>query len=103
MYYMKSYTAQIIYRIKCNENTTEQYDEQWRLIFADDEQGAIHLAREIARQEESAFADRHGRIIEWQFVAVKDIQEVPLTNGSLLFSQLKEATPIASPVWAELR
>jgi hypothetical protein len=98
---MKSYTAQIIYRIKCNGTTTEQYDEQWRLIYAADEREALFQAKTIATQEEMAFVDRHGRAIAWELVAVKDIQEVALGNGVLLFSELKEAHPVASPVWAD--
>jgi hypothetical protein len=98
---MKHYTAQIIYRIKCNGTTTEQYDEQWRLIFATDDREALLHAKAIAKEEEMAFVDRHGRAIAWELVAVKHIQEVALTNGMLLFSELKEASPVASPVWAD--
>lgn len=98
---MKSYTAQIIYRIKCNGTTTEQYDEQWRLIYANDEREALFHAKAIAQEEEMAFVDRHGRAITWELVAVKHIQEVALSNGVLLFSELKEAHPVASPVWSD--
>jgi hypothetical protein len=98
---MKNYTAQIIYRIKCDGITTEQYDEQWRLIFATDDRDALFQARATAKEEEATFVDRHGRTISWELVAVKDLQEIKLRHGTLLFSELKEAQPVASPVWTE--
>lgn len=98
---MKTYTAQIIYRIKCDGITTEQYDEQWRLIFGTDDRDALFHARVVAKEEEATFVDRHGRAITWELVAVKDLKEVDIKNGSLLFSELKEAQPVASPLWTE--
>ncbi|MDR3680144.1 MAG: DUF4288 domain-containing protein [Flavipsychrobacter sp.] len=97
---MKTYTAQIVYCIECEGRPTDQYEEQWRLVFAEDERLALDEARAIAKNEEQTIIDRHGRDIRWQLVAVKDIQEVTLTNGSLLFSVVKEAEPIAAPVWS---
>ena len=96
---MKTYTAQIIYCIECEERPTDQYEEQWRLVFAADEHAALEEARAISKNEEVTIIDRHGRNICWRLVAVKDIQEVSLENGSLLFSMIKDAEPIAAPVW----
>jgi hypothetical protein len=45
---MRSFTAQIIYRIECEGNSTDQYEEQWRLVYADDEATALALARKPA-------------------------------------------------------
>lgn len=98
---MNTYTAQIIYRINCSEACTEQYEEQWRLIFAEDSREALAQARKVAKEEECTFIDRHGRTIGWQMVAIKDIQEISLKQGALLFSAVKEVEPIAAPVWTE--
>ncbi len=96
---MNPYTAQIIYRIKCESIGTEQYDEQWRLVFAEDERDALYKARAIAKKEEATFIDRHGRTVTWELIAVKDLKPVELTNGALLFSSVKEVEPIAAPLW----
>jgi len=96
---MKSFTARIIYKIECEGVSTEQYEEQWRLIFADDERQALQQARELAVTEVSAFPDRHGRTISWKLIAIKDLQETPLQHGTLLFSVIREAEPVAAPVW----
>lgn len=99
--YMKTYTAQIIYRIKCGNTGTEQYDEQWRLIIANDERDALNKAKEVGKQEEAMFVDRHGRPVEWAMIAIKDIHEIDLQHGALLHSAVKEIEPIAAPVWEE--
>ena len=41
----QSYVAQLIYRISCAGIYEEQYEEQWRLIFANDEREAKWLKK----------------------------------------------------------
>lgn len=97
---MKSFTAQIIYRIECEGMPTDQYEEQWRLIYASDQLHALTVAKETGKNEETTFIDRHGRTICWRMLAVKDLQPVELNNGSLLFSTVREAEPVAAPLWS---
>lgn len=96
---MKSFTAQIIYRIECEGLPTDQYEEQWRLVYADTHENALAIARETGKQEEATFIDRHGRTMCWRMLAVKDLQPVELTNGGLLFSVVREAEMVAAPLW----
>lgn len=98
---MKAYTAQIIFRIKCGGVASEQYEEQWRLLYAADDRSALQEARRIGAADATTFVDRHGRTIKWELVAIKDLQPVSLENGSLLISTVKEVEPVAAPVWAE--
>ena len=98
---MRSFTAQIIYRIECEGLPTDQYEEQWRLIYADDEQIALTKARQAGKDEESTFIDRHGRTMCWRLLAVKDLQPIELTNGGLLFSMVREAEMVAAPLWMQ--
>ena len=97
---MKTYTTQIVYCIECEGRPTDQYEEQWRLVYAENEQAAVIEARKIGNNEETTIIDRHGRDIRWRLIAVKDLQEVALSNGCLLFSLVKEVEPIAAPVWS---
>ncbi len=97
---MSSFTAQIIYRIECDGLPTDQYEEQWRLVYADNEDQALLIARETGTNEETTFIDRHGRTMCWRMLAVKDIQPVELKNGGLLFSMVREAEMVAAPLWA---
>ena len=97
----QAFVAQLIYRILCAGIFEEQYEEQWRLIFAEDERAALAAAREIGATDETIFADRHGRMIQWQLIAVKDLQSINLQHGSLLASSVREVAPVAAPVWAQ--
>lgn len=97
---MKTFVAQIVYRIECEEQSTDQYEEQWRLIFAEDEAVALREAQQVGKDEEATIIDRHGRTIIWRLLAVKDLQPIEIGNGELLFSVVKEIEPIAAPVWS---
>jgi len=97
---MRSFTAQIIYRIECEGLPTDQYEEQWRLVYADNEENALVIAREMGKNEDATFIDRHGRTMCWRMLAIKDLQPVELTNGGLLFSMVREAEMVAAPLWA---
>ena len=97
---MRSFTAQIIYRIECEGLPTDQYEEQWRLVYADNEEDALVIAREMGKNEDATFIDRHGRTMCWRMLAIKDLQPVELTNGGLLFSMVREAEMVAAPLWA---
>ncbi len=97
---MKSYTAQIIYRIECEGSPTDQYEEQWRLVYGHDDEHALAVARETGEKEAMAFVDRHGRTICWKMLAIKDLQPVELKDGGLLFSIVREAEMVPAPLWA---
>ncbi len=97
--FMKAFTAQIIYRIECEGLPTDQYEDQWRLVYANNVEEAIAEAREAGRKEESTFIDRQGRTMCWRMLAVKDLQPVELKNGGLLFSMVREAEILPAPLW----
>ncbi len=97
---MQSFTAQIIYRIECEGLPTDQYEEQWRLVYADSMEHALTEAKAAGSREETTFIDRHGRTMCWRMLAVKDLQPIELKNGGLLFSMVREAEMVAAPLWA---
>lgn len=78
---------------------TDQYEEQWRLVYAESETMALHEARKAGQNEEATFIDRHGRTICWRMLAVKDLQPVELKNGGLLFSMVREPEMVPAPLW----
>ena len=97
---MNAYTAQIIYSIECDGRFTDQYEQQWRLIYGSNEVEALTEARKAGSDEEAEFLDRHGRNIRWRMLAVKDIQPIEIRNGGLLFSMLHEPALVPAPLWA---
>ena len=97
---LKAFIAQLIYRIECNGLSTDQYEEQWRLVYAEHEMQAIEMAKAIGAKDADTLVDRHGRYIEWKLLAIKDLQQTGLDNGTLLFSVIKDAELVAAPVWS---
>ena len=97
---MQPFTAQIIYRIECEGKPTDQYEEQWRLVYAENEEHALVEARVAGSSEEATFIDRHGRAIGWLMLAVKHLQPVELKHGGLLFSMVRDAELIPAPLWS---
>ena len=97
---MKTFIAQVIYRIECEGLPTDQYEEQWRLVHATDPQHALEEAMKMSKEGEMTFIDRHGRTICWRMLAVKDLQPIELKNGGLLFSMVHEAELLAAPLWS---
>ena len=95
----KTFIARLVYSIECEGRSTDQYEEQWRLIYADDLTMAVNEARKVAEEDQATMIDRHGRTIVWKLLAVKDLQEVELSNGTVLFSMLKEPELVAAPLW----
>jgi hypothetical protein len=97
---MKSFAVCMLFKIECEGLRSDQYEEQWRLILATDEEECLKRARETATNEEDQFADRHGRIVSWRFISIKELREIEWENGALLLSTVRETEPIATPSWS---
>lgn len=95
----EAFIAQLVYSIECEGRSTDQYEEQWRLIYAEDETEALTEARKVAEDDEATMIDRHGRTIIWKLLAVKDLRPVALQNGCMLFSIVKEPELVPAPLW----
>ncbi len=98
---MKTYISQLVYAIKCDGAFTDQYDEQFRLIYADNEVDALRIAKETGIQKSEEIIDRKGRKIFWEMLAVKDVREIQLEQGGLLTSAVIDTTTIVAPLWQQ--
>lgn len=89
---MKWYLAKIVYRIICGEgNHRPQFDEQLRLISAEDELHAFQKARLRGEQEEDAFLNNNNKPVNWKFVDVSEIHSLSeLSDGIELYSKIIE-------------
>ncbi len=96
---MKTFCAHLIYRIQCENVASEQYEEQWRIVMAADEEEALKAAKEIAAEEEETFLNRKGKFVKWQLAAVKEVRPFEIKNGALLCSTIKEIETIVAPLW----
>jgi hypothetical protein len=89
---MNWYIVKIVFNISAeNTHHMPQFDEQLRLITAQDNEEAFLKARAIGISEEDSFLnDRHNRV-KWEFINVSEIVPVKsLEDGSEIYSQIRE-------------
>lgn len=89
---MNRYLVKLIYQIICGEGRhTAQFDEQLRLVTAEDEAEALQKSRSMAVQEEDTFYNDRQQLVQWKFVNVAELYPLDeLSDGAEVFSQLKE-------------
>lgn len=81
---MKWYATKIIFRIISSENTSGQFDEQLRLICANDQNEAFEKALSLAEREDELIL---GSNVYWNFIGVRSVVELDeIPDGILLNS-----------------
>ena len=90
---MKWYLAKIVYRIICGDgNHTAQFDEQLRLIHAEDDMHAFQKARIIGDNEEDSFLNNNEKPVHWKFIDVSELHPLnELIDGAEIYSRICEA------------
>ena len=85
---MNWYLAKIIFRIVCGDgNHTPQFDEQLRLISAEDNDQAFIKAQTLGETECS---HKH-EIVKWRFINVAELYRITeLIDGAELYSRVQE-------------
>ena len=91
---MNWYLAKLVYQVTCGlGNHTPQFDEQLRLIFAEDYLHAFNKARLIG---DSEAADSHNTIaiaIRWKFIDVSELLPLgALADGAEIYAAVREET-----------
>ncbi|MEP6596024.1 MAG: DUF4288 domain-containing protein [Ginsengibacter sp.] len=89
---MKWYLAKLVYRIICGEgNHKPQFDEQLRLIHAEDDLYAFQKARTTGHQEEDTFLNNAQKLVHWKFIDVPELHPLnELTDSAELYSRICE-------------
>lgn len=89
---MNWYIAKIVYQILVSEGReAAQFEEQLRLIQADNKQKALEKAMAIGEQEESLFYNYRDQPVYWKFLDVPELHLVrQLNDGLQLYSHLEE-------------
>lgn len=85
---MNWYLAKVIFQLRCGEGThTPQFDEQWRLIRADEVSWAYEKTTVLGRLDEYSFMNDQDDMVFWKFIEVADIHRLgSLEDGAQLFS-----------------
>ena len=89
---MNWYLAKLIFQVRSGGGAhTPQFDEQWRLIRADEVAWAYEKASVLGRLDESSFLNHKEETVDWKFIEVADIHRIgSLEDGAQLFSATKE-------------
>lgn len=93
---MNCYLAKIVYQIICGEgNHTPQFDEQLRLIAADNYPDAFAKATTIGMHDEQSFPNQHQQLVQWKFINVCELYRMAdYADGAEMYSVIKE---VANP------
>lgn len=91
---MKWYLAKLIFRVSCtNGDHKPQFEEQLRLIAAEDHLHAFHKARILGDTNHFANIDA---IVKWKFVDVSELQPLgELLDGIEILSTVTECPDAA--------
>src|SRR3954468_2594596 len=90
---MSWYLTKIVYRIICGQgNHTAQFDEQLRLIEADNSQEAFEKATALGQKEEDKFFNEEQKLVQWKFINVAELYKLSgLLDGAELYSRIVES------------
>ncbi|MEO8770127.1 MAG: DUF4288 domain-containing protein [Ferruginibacter sp.] len=86
---MKWYLAKLVFRIICaNGDHKPQFDEQLRLVNAEDDLHAFHKARLIGDTEN---VDGITTLVKWKFIDVSELHLLSeFTDGAEIYSKVME-------------
>jgi hypothetical protein len=89
---MNWYIGKIIFRITANNTDHKpQFDEQLRLIMADNQEEAFLKARMIGISEEDSFINDKNNLVKWEFINVSELIKLPgLEDGVEVHSRIYE-------------
>jgi len=89
---MKWYLAKLVFRIICGEgNHTPQFDEQLRLLYAENEMHAFQKARILGDGEEDDFLNHEQKRVYWKFIDVSELHPLnELIDGTEIYSCIRE-------------
>jgi hypothetical protein len=95
---MNWYLAKIVFRITCGEGKhAAQFDEQLRLIAAEDNAMAFEKAFEMGSRESDHFMNMEKRLVQWTFINVAELYMLnDMADGAELYSRVQEYDDAAS-------
>ena len=89
---MKWYLAKIVYQIICGDGDhTAQFDEQLRLIKAQNKENAFQKAQQTGKAEEEVFFNDKQQLVQWRFINVSELYKLSeLIDGAEVYSRIEE-------------
>lgn len=98
---MNWYLAKMVFRIVCGEGEhTPQFDEQLRLVAADNKEEAFTKAQELGSVEQETFFNSKEQLVQWQFINVSELYLLSeLIDGAELYSRIEETDNAESYIY----
>jgi hypothetical protein len=89
---MNWYIAKMVFQVISGEgNHTPQFDEQLRLISAENKKQAFDKASKIGTDSQEQFINSSNQPVRWLFINVAEITELgELTDGAELYYTIQE-------------
>lgn len=93
---MNWYIAKIVYEIICGDGGhCPQFDEQLRLVSAENATEAFQLANEMGVAEAMSFENEKKQLVQWKFIAVPELLLLQTQiHGAELFSRIREVDDV---------
>lgn len=93
---MRWYLAKLVYQVVSgNGNHAPQFDEQLRLIKADEFEWACEKASILGRLYECDFTNKRDESVKWKFVSVVDVLPMGfLQDGEEIYSTIEEPNDV---------
>jgi hypothetical protein len=89
---MEWYLAKLVYRIICGAGEHKaQFDEQLRLIYAEDELHAFNKAQLTGEKEQDSFLNDADHPVHWKFINVTELHKLEeFTDGAEVYVRIYE-------------
>lgn len=89
---MNLYLSKLVFNILIDNNKeTQQFDEQTRIIEANNLESAFMKAKALGKKEEETFFNEKKQKISWKFIDVTDLYALQeFKDGEQLFSNTHE-------------
>ena len=89
---MSWYLSKIVFQIICGDGDhTAQFDEQLRLVSANNEEEAFQKAKQMGENEEDSFFNHKQQLVQWRFINVPELYRLTgLIDGAELYSRINE-------------
>ncbi len=94
---MKWYIVKLVYQVLSSEGKpTSQFDEQLRMINADDELHAFQKARLLGHREQDSLLNGLNKPVLWKFIDVTEVHVLSdMRDGTEITSHISEETDAA--------
>ncbi len=89
---MNTYLSKLVFNILIdNDKETQQFDEQIRIIQANDLESAFLKAKAVGKKEEEIFLNEKNQQVCWKFIDVTDLYPLQqYKDGDQIYSSTHE-------------